>query len=346
MPQDAYSLLRQGVVIPAHPLVLNEKYELDTIRQRGLTRYYLDAGAGGLAVGVHATQFAIREAGLYEPVLRLAAETAADWCDRTVVMVAGVAGRTEQACAEAEVARALGYDVALISLAAFQGAGEDEMVAHCARVADVMPIMGFYLQPAVGGVPLPVSFWRRFAEIENAVAIKAAPFNRYHTMDVVNGVVAAGAEARIALYTGNDDHIVLDLLSPFDATRDGATVRMRFRGGLLGQWGVWTQQAVGLLERVHAAIESGDVAADLLGLDSRLTDANRAIFDVDNGFRGCLAGCHEILRRQGLLAGTWCLDPAEVLSPGQAEAIDSACNSYPELNDDAFVAANLDRWLA
>ncbi|MDP6951451.1 MAG: dihydrodipicolinate synthase family protein, partial [Alphaproteobacteria bacterium] len=313
MPQDAYSLLRQGVVIPAHPLVLNEKYELDTIRQRGLTRYYLDAGAGGLAVGVHATQFAIREAGLYEPVLRLAAGTVADWCDRPVVMVAGVSGKTEQACAEAEIARGLGYHVALITLAAFQGASEGEMVAHCAGVAAVMPIMGFYLQPAVGGVPLPVSFWRRFAEIENAVAIKAAPFSRYHTMDVVNGVVAAGAEERIALYTGNDDHIVLDLLAPFEAVRDGTTVRVRFRGGLLGQWGVWTQQAVAMLERVHASINSGTVDADLLALDSRLTDANRAIFDVDNGFRGCLAGCHEILRRQGLLAGTWCLDPAEVL---------------------------------
>ena len=346
MPKDAYSILKQGIVIPAHPLALNENYRLDKQRQCALTRYNLDDGAGGLAVGVHATQFAIREAGLYEPVLRLAAETAADWCERPIVMVAGVAGKTDQACSEAEVARGLGYHVALISLAAFQGAAEDEMVAHCARVADVMPIMGFYLQPAVGGVPLPVSFWRRFAEIENAVAIKAAPFSRYHTMDVVNGVVAAGAEDRIALYTGNDDHIVLDLLSPFDAVRDGATVRMRFRGGLLGQWGVWTHSAVALLERVHAAIESGSVDADLLAMDSRLTDANRAIFDVDNGFRGCLAGCHEILRRQGLLAGTWCLDPAEVLSPGQAEAIDRVCRAYPELNDDAFVAANLERWLS
>jgi hypothetical protein len=342
LPADIADIVSRGTVIPAHLLALDASRRLDERRQRALTRYYVDAGAGGLAVGVHATQFAIREAGLYEPVLRLAIETKRAWSDRPVVMVAGIAGRTNQAVGEARIARGLGYHVGLVSLAAFSGASEDEMVAHCAAVAAEMPIFGFYLQPAVGGVRLGERFWRRFAEIEGAVAIKVAPFDRYATLDVVRGVVAARAEEQVTLYTGNDDHIVLDLATPFGAIRDGQEVRVRFRGGLLGQWGVWTASAVALLERIHAA---GAVDEELLALDWKLTDANRAIFDVAHDFRGCIAGCHEILRRQGLFEGTWCLDPDEGLSPGQAEEIDRVCRDHPDLTDDDFVVENISRWL-
>ena len=342
LPADICAILARGTVIPAHLLALDADRRLDERRQRALTRYYVDAGAGGLAVGVHATQFGIRQAGLYETVLRLAIETSRDWTARAMVMVAGIAGGTDQAVAEARIARDLGYHVGLVSLAAFQGADEDAMVAHCAALAAEIPIFGFYLQPAVGGVRLTASFWRRFAENPGAVAIKVAPFDRYATHAVVRGVVAAGAEERVVLYTGNDDHIVLDLVTPFGAMRDGEEVTVRFRGGLLGQWGVWTRSAVQLLERIHAG---GEIDDKLLALDWKLTDANRAIFDVANGFRGCIAGCHEVLRRQGLFEGTWCLDEAACLSPGQAEDIDRVCRDHPELTDDGFVAENLDRWL-
>jgi hypothetical protein len=345
LPEAVRAILAQGTVIPAHPLALDASRRLDERRQRALARYYLAAGAGGLAVGVHATQFAIREAGLFEPVLRLAAETAAEWTERPLLLIAGVSGRTNRAVAEAATARVLGYHTAMVSLAAFAGASEDEMIDHCARIARELPVFGFYLQTAVGGVPLPVSFWRRFAEIDRAVAIKVAPFDRYRTIDVVRGVVEAGAEDRIALYTGNDDHIVLDLLTPFGAMRDGEEIRVRIRGGLLGQWGVWTRTAVALLERIRHAVADDRIEADLLALDWKITDANGAIFDVANDFRGCIPGCHEILRRQGLLAGTWCLDAEETLSPGQGEEIDRVCRAYPELTDDDFVAANLERWL-
>ena len=288
LPADIRAILTRGTVIPAHLLALDANRELDERRQRALTRYYVDAGAGGLAVGVHATQFGIRQAGFYEAVLRLAIETKRDWTACAMVMVAGIAGRTDQAVAEARIARDLGYHAGLVSLAAFQGADEDTMVAHCVALAAEISIFGFYLQPAVGGVRLTESFWRRFAEIENAVAIKVAPFDRYATQAVVRGVVAARAEERVVLYTGNDDHIVLDLVTPFGAMRDGEEVTVRFRGGLLGQWGVWTRCAVELLDRIHAG---GEIDEKLLALDWKLTDANRAIFDVANGFRGCIAGC-------------------------------------------------------
>jgi hypothetical protein len=345
LPTDVLAVLRRGTVIPAHPLALDAERRLDARRQRALTRYYLDAGAGGVAVGVHSTQFAIRDQGLYEPVLRMAAETATAWASRPVVLVAGLAGRTAQAVAEARVAAGLGYHAGLLSLAALEGANETDLIAHCRRVAEELPLVGFYLQPAVGGIVLSASFWRRFAEIENVVAIKIAPFNRYRTLDVVRGVVEAQAEDRVTLYTGNDDHVVLDLLTPFVALREGREVRVRIKGGLLGHWSVWTRRAVELLDRVHAAVDSGRPDFDLMALDSRVTDCNGAFFDVANDFRGCIAGCHEVLRRQGLLEGIWCLDPAEGLSPGQAEEIDRVHAAYPDLNDDAFVAENLERWL-
>jgi hypothetical protein len=243
------------------------------------------------------------------------------------------------------VAAGLGYHAGLLSLAALEGANETDLIAHCRRVAEELPLVGFYLQPAVGGIVLSASFWRRFAEIENVVAIKIAPFNRYRTLDVVRGVVEAQAEDRVTLYTGNDDHVVLDLLTPFVALREGREVRVRIKGGLLGHWSVWTRRAVELLDRVHAAVDSGRPDFDLMALDSRVTDCNGAFFDVANDFRGCIAGCHEVLRRQGLLEGIWCLDPAEGLSPGQAEEIDRVHAAYPDLNDDAFVAENLERWL-
>lgn len=346
--QHTRALLRQGLAIPAHPLALNAQRQLDVRRQRALSRYYLDAGSGGLAVGVHTTQFAIREVGLYEDVLRLAMETARDWVapSRKLAMVAGVCGRTDQALDEAKLARSLGYNAGLLSLAAMKGQTEDALIAHCESVAREIPLIGFYLQPAVGGMHLSAGFWARFAAIENVVAIKVAPFHRYRTLDVVRGVVQARAEDRVTLYTGNDDHIVLDLVTPFTVMRDGQPVTVRFRGGLLGHWSVWTSGAVRLLEQCKKAANDVAVSAEMLALDSRVTDCNSAFFDVANDFHGCIAGCHEILRRQGLLEGIWCLDPNEGLSPGQEEEIDRVCAEHADLADDAFVKAGLSRWLA
>jgi dihydrodipicolinate synthase/N-acetylneuraminate lyase len=343
---EVLATLRRGVVIPAQPLALDAARRLDPRRQRALTRYYLDAGAGGVAVGVHTTQFAIRDAGLYDSVLELAVRTAREWAKAPPVMIAGLAGRTRQAVHEAQVATGLGYHAGLLSLAAMKGAGEDELIAHAETIAREIPLVGFYLQPAVGGIVLPVSFWRRFAAIENVVAIKIAPFNRYRTFDVVRGVIEAGAAERVTLYTGNDDHIVLDLVTPFTVTANGMPYTVWIKGGLLGHWSVWVKRAVELLDRIHAAVASGTVPAELLALDAQVTDCNAAIFDVANDFHGVIAGCHEILRRQGLLDGIWCLDPHETLGPGQAAEIDRVCAAYPHLNDDAFVRENLPRWLS
>jgi hypothetical protein len=345
-PPEVLALLRQGTVIPAHLLALDANRRLDPRRQRALTRYYIDAGAGGLAVGVHATQFAIREVGLYEPVLRLAMETARAWTDRPLVMIAGLAGRTAQARREAELARALGYHAGLLSLAAMKGAAEDEIIAHCLAVSRVMPLVGFYLQAAVGGIALSSAFWQRFAAIENVFAVKVAPFNRYRTLDVVRGIVAARAEERVTLYTGNDDHIVLDLVTPYSIRRGDEDVIVRIRGGLLGHWSVSTRAAVDLLRMLHVVVSRGTIPLEILELDARVTDANAAYFDVAHEFAGCIAGCHEVLRRQGLLEGIWCLDPNEGLSPGQAGEIARVIAAYPELDDTEFVRANVERWLA
>jgi len=343
LPIDVAAVLRQGAAIPAHPLALDARRRLDARRQRALARYYIDAGAGGLAVGVHTTQFAIRERELYEPVLAIAMESTRAWTARPLVMIAGLCGRTGQALAEAAMAKRLGYHAGLLSLAAMQGADPDALIAHCEAVAEAMPLIGFYLQPAVGGIALDAAFWTRFAAIPNVVAIKVAPFNRYRTLDVLRGVAEAGAEDRVTLYTGNDDHIVLDLVTPFTVMREAKPVTLRFRGGLLGHWSVWTQSAVRLLARCQAA--TGAVSDELLSLDARVTDCNAAFFDVAHGFHGCIAGCHEVLRRQGLLEGIWCLDPTEGLSPGQREEIDRVCHQHADLSDDEFVAANRTRWL-
>ncbi|MDQ7246170.1 dihydrodipicolinate synthase family protein [Dongia sedimenti] len=341
IPADVLASFRAGAVIPAQPLALDRHRQLDRRRQRALSRYYIDAGAGGLAVGVHTTQFGIREVGLFEPVLETAAETAAGWSDRPLMLISGVVGRTAQAVGEAQIARGLGYHAVLVSLAALRGASDDELIEHCATIAREMPLIGFYLQSAVGGIRLTTSFWQRFAALDNVIGIKVAPFNRYATLDVVHGVASSGARERVTLYTGNDDHIVLDLTVPF-RTEAGP---IQFAGGLLGHWSVWTRTAVTILERCKAARATAAVPADLLALDSAVTDCNAAFFDVANDFSGVIAGCHEVLRRQGLLEGRWCLDPDEELSPGQSTAIDRVYLLYPELNDDGFVAANLDRWL-
>ncbi len=339
-------LIAEGTVLPAHPLALDANRKLDTTHQRALTRYYIDAGAGGLAVGVHTTQFAIRDVGLYRPVLELAAATASAWTRRPLALIAGLAGPTRQAIAEAGIARGIGYHAGLLSLAAMKSASEDEIIAHCEFIAREIPLVGFYLQPAVGGVILSANFWKRFAQIDNVIAIKIAPFNRYRTLDVLRGVCAARALDRVTLYTGNDDHILLDLTLPFDLRDNGVTVRTHIRGGLLGHWSVWTAAAIKQFERCKAARNQPVVPADLLALDARVTDCNSAFFDVANNFHGCIAGCHEVLRRQGLMEGIWCLDPEEGLSPGQMQQIDRVCNEHADLSDDDFVAANLQKWLA
>ena len=343
---DVRRLIADGTVLPAHPLALDANRKLDTAHQRALTRYYIDAGAGGLAVGVHTTQFAIRDVGLYRPVLELAAGTASSWTKCPLALVAGLAGPTQQAVAEAETARSIGYHAGLLSLATMKSASQDEIIAHCEAVAREIPLVGFYLQPAVGGVILTANFWRRFAEIDNVIAIKIAPFNRYRTLDVLRGVHAAGALDRIALYTGNDDHILLDLTLPFDLRDQGVTTRAYFRGGLLGHWSVWTKSAIAQFERCKAARYKDTIPADLLALDARVTDCNCAFFDVAHNFHGCIPGCHEVLRRQGLMQGIWCLDPSEGLSPGQLEEIDRVYREHADLSDDNFVAANLQKWLA
>lgn len=333
--------LRQGLAIPAHPLALNSDRKLDERRQRALTRYYLAAGAGGVAVGVHTTQFAIRDPriGLLGPVLELAAE---EMKARPELKIAGVSGRTTQAVAEAEMARSLEYDAALLSLGALREATTTELIDHARAVAAVIPIVGFYLQPSVGGRVLPYEFWRRLTEIENLVAIKIAPFNRYQTIDVVRAVAESGRADEIALYTGNDDNIVADLLSAFEV--GGRQVRIV--GGLLGHWAVWTRSAVAYFEKTREVSRKNDpISQELLTLGTQITDANAALFDPSHGFHGCIAGLHEILRRQGLLVGRWCLDPNEDLSPGQMEEIDRVCRLYPHLQDDGFVRENLDQWM-
>jgi dihydrodipicolinate synthase/N-acetylneuraminate lyase len=335
-------LLWRGAVIPAHPLALTADRRLDERRQVALTRYYCAAGAGGVAVGVHTTQFAIREPrfNLYAPLLHLAAGAISEYeqaARRRIIRVAGICGPTAQAAGEAGTARDAGYDVGLLSLAALRDASDADLLAHCRAVGQVIPLCGFYLQPSVGGRLLSYEFWREFCRIPAVVAIKVAPFNRYQTLDVLRGVADSGRTGEIALYTGNDDNIIADLLTEFRLT--GHT--LRFRGGLLGQWAVWTRRAVELLERVHAS----DRTAEILAQSAALTDANAALFDVRHAFAGCIAGIHEILRRQGLMAGRWCLDPAEDLSPGQMQEIDRVCAAYPDLIDDDFVRENIDEWL-
>lgn len=343
--------LSSGLVIPAHPLALDDRRRFDERRQRALTRYYLDAGSGGVAVGVHTTQFAIRSPryNLLEPVLRLASETVASWergSQARVVRIAGVVGKTDQALSEARLARDLGYHAVLLSLATWTGASDDALLQHARQVAAESPLIGFYLQPAVGGRVLSYRFWRKFAEIENLVAIKIAPFNRYQTLDVVRAVADSGRAADIPLYTGNDDHIILDLLVDYLVPVGDRQVRLGMVGGLLGHWACWTKRAVELLQRTKAARQANWFPPDLMELAGQVTDCNAAFFDAANNYAGVLAGIHEVLRRQGLLANNFCLDESECLSAGQAAEIDRVWRVYPHLNDDDFVRENLDRWLS
>src|SRR5215831_6158583 len=342
-------VLNTGTVIPAHPLALNANRKMDERRQRALARYYVAAGAGGLAVGVHTTQFAIRQprVGLFEPVLCLAAEEmdrADSVRDLPLVRIGGICGRTAQAVREARLLRDLKYSAGLLSLAAAKDLDNHALIAHCREVAAILPIIGFYLQPAVGGRVLSYSFWRQFAEIENVVAIKIAPFNRYHTLDVVRAVAESGRE--IALYTGNDDNILMDLVTPYCFEVNGEQKRLRIVGGLLGHWAVWTKRAVELLAECRGlALANAPVQQALLKKGVQMTDCNAAFFDAANHFAGCIAGVHEVLRRQGLFEGIWCLDPHETLSPGQKEEIDRVYRAYPQLNDDTFVADRREGWL-
>ena len=348
VPHDRVAtVLQTGLAIPACPLALNSARKWDERRQQALFRYYIAAGAGGLAVGVHTTQFAIRKPkiGLFRPVLELAADEQKR-AKRAVILIGGVCGATAQAVHEASLLRKLGYHAGLVSLASLPTATDDKLIEHCRILSEIIPVMGFYLQPSVGGRLLSFRFWRKFVEIEKVVGIKIAPFNRYQTLDVVRAV-AESSRADIALYTGNDDNIVLDLITPFPFPRPGDQPPPWISGGLLGQWAVWTKRAIELLQECRRAREAEEgVPVDLLRRHVELTDANAAIFDAAHGFAGCIPGIHEVLRGQGLLEGIWCLDPGETLSPGQSEEIDRVCRAYPHLNDDAFVAAHRDEWLA
>lgn len=349
IPENILETLHKGVVIPAMPLALNRDRKLDERRQRAIIRYYLDAGAGGVAVAVHTTQFEIRlpEINLYEPVLSIAREEFDDFANRKKgqpIRIAGIIGETSQAVREAGLASTLGYHAGLLSLAAFPDASNESILEHCRKIADIIPIVGFYLQPAVGGRILDVDFWRAFAQIKNVIAIKIAPFNRYQTLDVVRGVIESGRAHEIALYTGNDDSILVDLLSEYNLPTAQGIFSKRIVGGLLGHWAVWTRTAVKLLEKIQKGGLKGNIQQQL-DLANRITDSNAAFFDAANNFKGCIVGLHEVLRRQGLLEGLWTLNPDEKLLPGQKKEIDRVYEAYPDLNDDEFVAENLEKWL-
>lgn len=350
LPKAVVELLQQGAVIPALPLALDRQRKLNPRRQRALIRYYLDAGAGGVAVGVHTTQFAIRlpEHDLYRPLLELAGEEFDRFgmnTGRSALRIAGVIGHTDQAVREASLALKCGYHAVLLSVAAFKDSSNSEILQHCRTIAEIMPVMGFYLQPAVGGRKLDIDFWRDFAGIENVIAIKMAPFNRYQTLDVVRGVAESGRADKIALYTGNDDNILADLLTAYHINVGDKVIVKKIVGGLLGHWAVWTKSAVMLLEEIHRPGFSGDLQ-QLMSLGVQITDSNAAFFDAAHDFAGCIVGLHEVLRRQCLLEGLWTLDRNEGLSPGQKEEIDRVYAAYPHLNDDAFVAENLHKWLS
>lgn len=351
LPQAIASKISNGTVIPAMPLALNAERKFSEKHQAALVKYYLAAGAGGVAAGVHTTQFQIRDPqiGLFKPVLKLVASVMDDVSAATgtpYVKVCGVCGKTEQAIAEAKFAEETGYHACLLSMAAMKDATIPEMVEHARKVSEVMPIIGFYLQPAVGGRPLPYEFWRGFAEIDNVVAIKMAPFNRYQTFDVIRAVADSGRDD-ITLYTGNDDNIVMDLVTPYRIVTANGPRTLRIKGGLLGHWSVWVKKAVELFNECRAIADANaPVPMALMQKAMEVTDSNEAFFDGANAFKGCIAGLHYVLNKQGLLPGIWCLDPNETLSPGQEDEIKRVHDAYPHLNDDAFIAEHLNEWLS
>lgn len=350
MRPEALKKLMEGTVIPAFPLALNEDRTFNETYQRALIRYYLDAGVGGLAVGVHTTQFAIRDPhiGLYEPLIRIGNEEVEAFEKRTgktIIKIAGVCGPIEQAVKEASLAKGQGYDAVLLSTGGLPSYSEEMLLERAGIVADILPVIGFYLQPSVGGRVLSYDYWSRLCELDRLVAIKAAPFNRYQTLDVVRAAAFSSRSGSIALYTGNDDNIVVDLLSTYRFEKDNKIYEKRFIGGLLGHWSMWTRTVVEIFEKLKKASAQEAIPRELLTLANQITDCNAAFFDVANGFKGVIPGVHEVLRRQGLLKGIWCLDPEETLSPGQAEEIDRVYRMYPQLNDDRFVRENLDKWL-
>ena len=343
IPQTCLEKLKEGTVIPAMPLAITEQRNLDERFQKALLRYYMDSGVGGIAAGVHTTQFEIRspEFGLLEPVLTLVSREIDSYSEITgsqILKISGVCGKTSQAVEEASLSRDLGFHAVLLSLAAMSESNTKQLIDHCRTISGIMPVIGFYLQPSVGGSDLPYSFWRQFAEIENVAGIKIAPFNRYKTLDAVRALADAGREKEIPLYTGNDDNIVADLLTEYQIpTKDGIK-NIRIVGGLLGHWSVWTKKAVELLSEIHSYTRSGlPIPQELLSRGQQITDANAAFFDAANDYSGCIAGIHQMLKQQGLLRGIWCLNPDENLSIGQLGEITRIHSDYPHLNDDEFV---------
>ena len=350
IPKNVLELFQDGCVIPALPLALHSDGSFDEVSQRAILRYYIDAGAGGVAVGVHSTQFAIRDMpGFFEKILSFASVVMDEWSElrgRPVVKIAGICGKTGQALEEADLAVERGFHAGLVSLTALAGKPESELLEHIRDVAGVIPVIGFYLQPAVGGQVLSYDFWKTFAAIDNVLGVKIAPFDRYATLDVVRGVADSGRSEEVTLYTGNDDSIVMDLLTPYRFPGEGGTVHsLRIAGGLLGHWGVWTSAAADLFRRLRRISAEGEpVTPDILTLSQEVTDMNAAVFDAVNGFAGCIPGIHEILHRRGLMDSPRCLDPDEVLSPGQSEELDRVCKAYPHLTDDDFIRAHLEEW--
>ena len=342
--------IKDGAMIPAIPLALDNNRKWDERRQRAVLRYYFDAGVGGVGIGVHTTQFEIRkpEIGLFQPVLELGIEEiirAEKRLNRTLLRVAGICGKTSQAVSEAKLISEMGYHAGLLNVSAMNGESIDSIVEHCRLVAEVIPVFGFYLQTAVGGVLLPYEFWRRFAEIENVAAIKMAPFNRYQTFDVVRAVIESGRED-IALYTGNDDNIVIDMLAPYRIKTANGIVERRITGALLGHYAVWTKKSAEIFEKCKNEALKDSVSSEMLILANEVTDTNAVFYDAANNFAGCRAGLHEVLRRQGIFENTFCLDSNETLGAGQIEEIHRVYKAYPHLNDDDFVAQHLDEWLS
>ena len=345
----ALKILKAGTVIPATPLALDEYRSFDEYSQRLLMKYYLNCGVGGIATAVHSTQFEIRdpEVELFEPILKLVSEEIDDFEKKTgkvIVKVAGCCGKTTQAVNEAQLAKKYGYDAVLLSPGGLNDLSEDEMIERTKAVAEVMPVIGFYLQTAVGGRHFSYSYWQRLCEIPNVVAIKAASFNRYMSQDVARAAALSSRSDEITLYTGNDDNIVIDLLTTYKFDVDGKHYEKGFDGGLLGHWSVWTKKAVELFNLCKQEKEKGNISAQMLSLANAVTDTNAVLFDGANGFAGCIPGLHYVLKRQGLMKSLNCINPDEKLSSGQEQEFERIYSMYPQLFDDDFVKENIESW--